>query len=103
MSEERVIRPADSANPNEWITIEDLQNLFVNNFEREERYRRYYGSFPAPSKGELLYVRWCGSSRRDRARYYRSMNSADQKAWEDLADDIFECDPEFFENVIRNI
>jgi hypothetical protein len=51
---------------------------------------RYSSTFPAPTPGQLLYERWCGSNRSDRARYYARMNPAEKAAWEDLATELRE-------------
>lgn len=68
-----------------------------------DRAERAMSSFPRVTPGERLYWRWCGSRTSDRARYFRMMNPAERRAWEDLAADLVEQDAEVFERVVRNI
>lgn len=73
-------------------------------WDEQRRHDRFYlSSFPMPTAGQLLYERWCGSQRSDRARYWPNMNPAEQQAWQDLATDFQENDPHVFERVVRNI
>lgn len=85
-----------------WVNMDDLFKV-----DYEDRHRHWYrdviGEFPRPTPGQLLYERWCGSQRSDQARYWHSMNPAEAKAWEDLAEDIIDGDPDVFERVVRNL
>ena len=83
-----------------WVDIEAIREE-GDRLAREERYR---GQFPAPTIGQLLYERWCGSNRSDRARYWSSMNPAEAKAWEELAEDVQErLSDDSWQALIHNI
>lgn len=91
----------DLANPADWL--DDLTDVDGRPYEPTMWQRRYLATFPQPTPGQLLYERWCGSRTTDRARYYAQMNRADKAAWESLAEDMVEADPQAFERVVHNL
>lgn len=84
----------------DWI---DDKRLLFGEDDVRSRWDRYMAPFPTPTPGQLLYERWCGSRRSDRARYWQQMNPAERSAWENLAEDMVEQSGEAFERVVRNL
>ncbi len=74
--------PGDQQPP--WVSIDRIRDEVRD----EEDRARFVGQFPQPTPGQLVYERWCGSNRSDRARYFRDMSPGDKDAWEDMASEI---------------
>lgn len=75
---------------------------FVDELRRYERMMR--GHFPAPTPGQLVYERWCGSNRSDHARYWRDMNPAEKRAWESTGEELrARLSEEDWERFVHNI
>lgn len=73
--------PRRIANPSDWLAMDAISEQWLD---------RYHNSFPAPTPGQLIYERWCGSYRTERARYWLAMHPAEKRMWESLGEELRE-------------